>query len=391
MTQKLSAWNYIKNNRRRVSVLVVSLTLGFVLLYVTQLLLSAVVEADSLCVLFAQKVQYVRLSTETLGLGDSFAESDEELESLHMEYRAKQLALADRLRAVDGVKAVWYTQRINIAINCGTGTAYSTCPLLERDEIPVYLEHMGVALAEGRLPEQPGEVVIDRLLLRNTKSELNGILQEDWFGEDFTVVGVLDTEQYLACGIPTEHRDYTSLLTVLSDGSIEDMSAVLLELGITVVPGRDQVFDYRFAEEEARDTAESIGRSISLMKIAVLVCLFLALFIVYTTYLRDRHQEWCLYCSIGYSRKIIYAAIVRELLFTFALAILLSSVLSAVLAILLDCMLLQPMGLLCRRFNAEAIGEILCAFTLFFGILQIPVRFALYRIRTIDAMEDDLY
>ena len=119
--------------------------------------------------------------------------------------------------------------------------------------------------------------------------------------------------------------------------------------------------------------------------------LSISLFIVYTTYLRDRRDEWCLYSSIGYSRKTIYFSILRELLFTFAAALLIGAVIIVLAEIIINLVMIEPQGLKCRYFYPDTIVEILCAYTLLLGVLQIPVRYALFKIRTIDAMDDDLY
>ena len=108
-------------------------------------------------------------------------------------------------------------------------------------------------------------------------------------------------------------------------------------------------------------------------------------------YLRDRHNEWCLYCSIGYSRKEIYSLVMRELLFVFGIALVIGIGLAAAAVVAIDFFMLTPQGLKCKYFYPDAIVEILCAYVLLVGALQIPIRYALHRIRTIDAMDDDLY
>jgi len=80
-----------------------------------------------------------------------------------------------------------------------------------------------------------------------------------------------------------------------------------------------------------------------------------------------------------------------ELLFTFAAAIVAGIILTTAMVFALDAMMMKPRGIMCQYFYPDKIAEILCAFVLFFGLLQLPIRYALYKIRTIDAMEDDLY
>ena len=80
-----------------------------------------------------------------------------------------------------------------------------------------------------------------------------------------------------------------------------------------------------------------------------------------------------------------------ELLFTFIGAILAGTVITTAMVFLLDALMMSQKGMMCQYFYPDKILEILCAFVLFFGLLQLPIRYALYKIRTIDAMEDDLY
>ena len=73
------------------------------------------------------------------------------------------------------------------------------------------------------------------------------------------------------------------------------------------------------------------------------------------------------------------------------MAAVLGGIAVCILVNLIDYMMIEPLGINCRYFLPETIGDILCSFILILGMLQIPVRFALYRIQTIDAMDDDLY
>ena len=90
MGQKLSAMKYVKNNKRRVAVLVVSLALSFVLTYLTNFLLMSQEETCMVCAVDnAKTVQYMGLMGSTLGI-DVDNISDEEFEK---EYLEKSLEL----------------------------------------------------------------------------------------------------------------------------------------------------------------------------------------------------------------------------------------------------------------------------------------------------------
>ena len=78
MPQKLSAMKYIRNNKRRVSVLVVSLCLCFVLTYLTQFLLSSLEETVTPIVMEnTKKIQYISLAGSSLGLDVEHLEDGE--------------------------------------------------------------------------------------------------------------------------------------------------------------------------------------------------------------------------------------------------------------------------------------------------------------------------
>lgn len=388
MPQKLSAIKYIKNNKRRTSVLIVSLGLCFVLTYLTQFLLSSTEETfHSILLENTRKIQYVNLAGSSLGL-DVNNLSMEELLPL---YDQKMREIAERLKTHEGIKEAYYTEVLWVMITPAIGNMSCEIPLVKKTELPAVLEHFGAELKEGKLPENPGEIVMDEATMKNNGYELDGYLNENTYGKVFKIVGVLDCDSYFGCGIPAEEISLSSMIMILSEG-IDDMSAELEKEGIVVRDTYDSVVDYvnesQFFEEEILNI---IGNSTSLIYIGIMVLLSIALIIVYTMYLRDRHDEWCLYCSIGYSRKTIYVSILRELLFTFGAALLFGGVIIVASEAFLDAVMIQPWGLKCRYFHPQTIGEILCSYVLIFGILQIPVRYALYRIRTIDSIDDDLY
>lgn len=220
--------------------------------------------------------------------------------------------------------------------------------------------------------------------MKNNDFALNGYFNENNYAEYYKIIGVVDCDTYFGCGIPSQEWSSRVALFVLSEG-IDDMSAVLHTLGIDVRENYDTVIDVvwgkKFLKEEVIDV---IGNSTSLIYACIVILLLISLTVVYTTYLRDRHDEWCLYASIGYSRKTIYGAVMRELLFTFGAAFLFGGIISFLSAVLLNAAMMVPQGLKCKIFHPKTIAEILCTYVFLLGILQIPVRYALGRIRTVD-------
>lgn len=377
MEQKLSAMNYIKNNKKRVSVLIVSLSLCFVLFYLTQFLLSTTEETmSSIAIENAKKIQYASLSTQTLG-----AETNEE-------YEKKLSELADKLKKHEGVNEIYLSDFIYVPVAPAIGRLYYELPLVKKEELTEILERVGTKVIEGRLPKEKWEIVLDSASMKNNNFELNGYTDED---KVYKIVGILDTDQYFGCGLSSDESS-ARIMMIFSEG-IEDISAELRKEGIKINQNfGDEVYDYKWGEKYIKEeVVDAIENSEKIIYAGIIIVLFISLIVVYTMYLRDRHNELCLYYSIGYSRKTIYFSIMKEILFTFGIALIAGGLIILSSVILMKYLFIEPQGIKCQYLQLRTIFEILCEYVLLIGVLQLPIRYALYKIRTIDAIEDDLY
>lgn len=381
MPQKLSALRYIVNNKRRVSVLLFSLAMCAMLFYVADFLLNITAETSaSFLIDGRQKAQYIQLSSETLGV-DAKVEYQEWLKL----YEKANLELVEKLKKVDGVKNAFFSMRRSITINAVVGSYGLDIPMLNRDEVSVYMDHMDAKLIDGRLPENDNELILDERIMNNRGYSLGQELKS------YKIVGVVESEYYFCCGVNEGDIDNSAMITVLTDGSIEDMEVLLNDLGYDAERKYEKIYDTVEGKESLQaDIIDAIDNSTGMVYLAIVVILSIAIIVVYVTYLRDRYNEWCLYCSIGFSRMEIYASVVRELLITFGAAIVLGAVASLVTMVVLDNTMVASLGLRCSFWYPETLYEILCVYVVIFALLQIPIRVALYRIRTIDAMDDDL-
>ena len=79
------------------------------------------------------------------------------------------------------------------------------------------------------------------------------------------------------------------------------------------------------------------------------------------------------------------------MLFYVAVAVVAGAGLTVIGMVAVDALLIAPMGLACKYLDFSVMGEIVCGYAVVFALLQMPIRFALHKIRTVDAMEDELY
>lgn len=385
MSQKLSAMRYIKNNKRRVSVLIVSLVLCFVLTYISQFLLSTTTETFRVILVSgAKKLQYVQPSDSLLGL-EGYDLSDEEYLT---QYNLKVTELMDKLLDEKGIYNVFLTETVFTKISCIVGQYYFEIPLANKAEMEAMLNHMNARLSSGRLPEKNYEIVLSEDAMKNADYQVGDYLKED---SRVKIVGALKCEYYFGCGIYEGEAYVNKNICILSDGSIEDFTLLLTDMGYKFDKNEESIIDKASGEADLKETVEDeMEKATNVIYVVILVMVFVVLFIVYTTYLRDRKNEWCLYSSIGYSKRTIYFSVIRELLFTFAVSLLAGGIIIFLMEIALDYSMIRPMGNRCRYFYPDVLMEILCSYALLFGILQIPVRYELFKIKTIDSMDDDL-
>lgn len=384
MQQTLSAMNYIKNNKRRVAVLVVSLTMSFVLFYLVRFLLSSATETFGACLVDnTEKVQYVWLPSSSFDVDRESLTEEEWWERICEEQRK----LGQRLAEEKEIKQVYFTEVDYVEIVSVVGQYYIEMPMLPKEEIEAYMEHYGAVLTDGRMPEKKNELLMSSDIMKNGSYKIGDSLGDN---PDTKIVGVVDCEYYFAVGV-WEGEYNNPLLCILSDGSIEDMAVYIHELGYEFEEKDAEIVDVKNGEHDLkRDVEDVIQSSMKGVQDVITCVVCIAMFIVYISYLRDRRNEWCLYASIGFSKKAIYASVMRELLFTFGLSILLTAGILVVLVVILDHTMIQAMGLRCKYLYPDEILDNLCVYILFLGVLQLPIRQALHQIQTIDAMDDDL-
>lgn len=385
MPQRLSARKYIFNNKRRVSVLLFSMALCCVLFYVTNFLLSISVETfGQILVKQTKKAQYIQLGSEDLGIDAKNLEYEEWL----VEYRAENEKFAEKLKNVEGIENAYFSTIRYVDVLAVVGQFSVEVPMLNRGDVAEYMKHMGAELIDGRLPENDDEVILDEKIMKNHSYKIGDKLEGY---NNITIVGVVRSDYYFAAGVNESVMDNSARIMALTDGSVEDLVSAVNSLGYNLDRKNVTVYDYAYGRENLQtDVVDAISGAANVTYPVIVVILCISMIVVYVMYLRDRYNEWCLYCSIGFSRKEIYFAVMRELIITFGAAAVLGAALSAILIVVLDNTMVESLGLICRYWYPNTAIEIVCVFLVILAALQIPIRYALHKIRTIDAIDDDL-
>ncbi|MCM1288300.1 MAG: hypothetical protein NC240_08305 [Clostridium sp.] len=386
MKTKLSALKFVRNNKKQVWVMIVVIALTFMTMYIINFLLLTTQESfKELFLEQPKKVAYISLTPDTMGVDKEDYASDEEYNLAIDTARNK---IIEDIKKHEGIEAATLTQTLSAVYQGIVGNVGYDFPLLEKEEIPTFLNHMEARLIEGRLPEGDGEILVDETVLKNQKMKIGGYFNEQSFGRTFQVVGVLESEHLVCVGTPMGYTNSGWYIVVLCDEANSDMTKLLSDIGITPTEN-DTIFDVPSWADMYRNLVTKT-LDVALLAILIVVSIFLAISILvaYVSFMRSRVNEYCLYASIGFGRKDVYGMIMRELFIIFGSSIIIGAVLAVFAMVFLGTFLLEPMGLIYKYFYPKHLLQILAVFAAIIGILQIPVTVTVGKIKTIDMIEE---
>ncbi|MCM1084634.1 MAG: hypothetical protein NC393_05605 [Clostridium sp.] len=386
MKTKLSALKFVRNNKKQVWVMIVAIALTFMTMYIINFLLLTTQESfKELFLEQPKKVAYISLTPDTMGVDKEDYASDEEYNLAIDTARNK---IIEDIKKHEGIEDATLTQTLSAVYQGIVGNVGYDFPLLEKEEIPTFLNHMEARLIEGRLPEGDGEILVDETVLKNQKMKIGGYFNEQSFGRTFQVVGVLESEYLVCVGTPMGYTNSGWYIVVLCDEANSDMTKLLSDIGITPTEN-DTIFDVPSWADMYRNLVTKT-LDVALLAILIVVSIFLAISILvaYVSFMRSRVNEYCLYASIGFGRKDVYGMIMRELFIIFGSSIIIGAVLAVFAMVFLGTFLLEPMGLIYKYFYPKHLLQILAVFAAIIGILQIPVTVTVGKIKTIDMIEE---
>lgn len=383
MKSNLSAWNYVKNNKRSAATMISALALSFAVIYIVHVLLMTSVEGFKPMLLeFPKKVGFFSISEKTLEKSKVKGAEDGDV-------KEKMQVLLETLRAKEGVNDITWAQVLQAQLQAVIGMWSEEFPLYEsREEIEKYLEHTGAKLVDGRLPGAAGEVVVSSMVMKNRKMQIGDWFRKEAFGETFRIVGEVESDIMVSVGMPNHHYNSGSYYVIQYDEANADLTAYFKEMGVEL-SASDIVYDLPAHREHFReDCDELIANIINTISAVVMFFVAVTMLIAYVSFLRNRVNEYCLYTSIGYRRWEVYGMMMREMFIIFGIGFLIGMVLAVPSAILLKTAVLDPAGIISEAWYPGMIAKLAAIMLLILGLLQIPVLVSLWKMKTIDRLED---
>ena len=386
MNSNLSASKFIRNNKKQVWVLIIALALSFMTMYIVNFLfMASEVSFRAMCLEQPKKVAFINVNYDTFGIS---LEDYENFDEAVAASQARKEKFMEELKAYPGITDAYETQVLNSSYSGIAGQIGYKFPLVEPDMIEPYLEHMGAKLIEGRLPENSGEILVDSMVLKNQECKVGDYFMEEAYGKNFKIVGALESDNFTTVGTPQGFNNTGWYIVVLCDEEHSDMSVIVEELGGKLTAW-DELLDVNaWRDLYDNDLVAVLDGMITGILIVITVFLTIAIVVAYVSFMRSRVNEYCLYSSIGYSRKDIYSMMMRELMLVFGISMVVGAVVSIVAMILLGENLLANLGLSYQMFYPDQIVKIIAVFAAIVGVLQIPILATLYKIKTIDMIEE---
>ncbi len=386
MKNKLSARKFVQNNKKQVGVLMIALSLSFMTMYLIHFLfMASEVSLRDLCLEQPKKVAYLDISDQSLGFRlEDYASREAYDEAV----RQGREAFIEQIRKCPGIEDAYETQVLMASYYGIAGGSAYYFPITEPERIESYLAHMGARLTEGRMPRGDGEVIADERILKNHDSGIGDYFMEDSYGECFQIVGTLESENLTVIGTPQGYTNAGWYITVLCREETADMTRLLEGLGVEVSEW-DEIEDIQYWKDTyEKDVVATLKGVVTGILIVITVFLTIAIVVAYVSFMRTRVNEYCLYASIGYSRKDVYSMMMRELFLVFGISMVIGVVLTVLAMVLMGEYLLAPLGLTYQYFYPEQIHAIVAVFAIIVGVLQMPVWVTLYKIKTIDRIEE---
>ena len=367
----LSAMPYLKGNKKRVRALIISLSMFVVLSYLVSYVLACCQEPFMQACSEPYKDMF--LTSPKVTIGDY--ETTEEWSELATEAVQEK---AREIEQIPGITGTILFREGKVGMKSVVGETNLPCFLMDSaEDIKLLQDYKGIKLKSGRQPEAPGEIVVDEKLWKNMGEKL---LQN--MSDKYSIVGYLESDYYMAMGMALSSENDINLI-VLHPEDGKDYAQIIKDSGMELM----YVQDYASASKNIMEDVGSLSDVEHLIQLSAGILLAICLLVVLSLHIMDRHEEWCLLNSIGFSSGEIYAMTLRELLFCFVLAVGIGVALSAVSGFAFDRILCEPIGVHIGLFRKSAIPVIAGVMIAIYGFAQIPLFVNIRKVCTVDAIE----
>ena len=368
---RLSALPYIRGNRKRVTALVVSLAMFVVLSYLISYVLGSTSEPfyQACC----EPYRDMLLTCPQIEIGEY-----ETLEEWNAQVIPDMHKKIDEIKKVEGVKGAVMFREGRVSMKSVIGETNLPCFLMDDiKDVETLMEYKKAELIAGRMPEKPGEIVVDMKLWNN-----KGNACLDKMSANYTIVGQLESDVYLAMGLALPAENDVNVAVFHPDDG-KDYGKLIEEAGIKLL----YVLDYQSQYDNILKDVGSLDKVERLVQIITGVLLAICLLVVLSLHIMDRHEEWCLLNSIGFSEGEIYAMALRELLFCFIAALAVGAGITAIAGFAFDKGMCEPIGIHVNPWRKGAVSVILTVFIAIYGCCQIPLFMNIRRVCTVDMIE----
>ena len=368
---RLSALPYIKGNRKRVTALVVSLAMFVVLSYLISYVLGSTSEPfyQACC----EPYRDMLLTSPEIEIGEY-----ETIEEWNEMVVAGMKEKIEEIRQVEGVSGAVMFREGRVSMKSVIGETRLPCFLMDDvTDIQTLMDYKNAKLTSGRMPEKPGEIVVDMKLWNNKG---NACLEA--MSANYTIVGQLESEFYLAMGLALPAENDVNVAVFHTDDG-KDYGKLIEDAGIKLL----YVSDYQTHYESIDGDVGELDKVERLVQIITGVLLAICLLVVLSLHIMDRHEEWCLLNSIGFSEGEIYAMALRELLICFIGALVVGAALTGIAGFAFNKFLCEPIGIHVKPWREGAVGVILTVFVAIYGCCQVPLFVNIRRVCTVDMIE----
>ena len=368
---RLSPIPYIRHNKGRTMALIISLSAFALLIYALSCFVALFYEPAENCVLGL--FEKISIASIRVNVGD-YETNDE------WDEKAKKVCAetAEDLKKITGNDDILVVRRRYFYINLPAGQTGTEMIFFEnKEDMDRYSDLVGAKIVEGRMPEAPGELVVSTKVYQNRGEDLLSNISEG-----YKIVGKIDADYYVFYGYPIQSENNYCFM-IFNKTKDEDDKALIEEAGYEV----GGFTNYKSVHENLENEREVFGNIKMVFTLVSTILLSICIVVVLSLHIRDRHEEWCLFNSIGFSVSEIYILAMKELIISFSGALAVGSIMSTIAILIFKIVVCDPLGISARFFRPDDIFRVILSFFVIFALCQIPLFLQLRKITTVDDIE----